>query len=160
MHGGVVGIESPGLGKGATSTVRLPRIAAPAATRPIRPPAVAGAKRRVVVVDDEMDGLLSLRDILESDGHSVRTEAEGTAGLAAIMEWTPDVAVVDIGLPGIDGFQIAERVRASGRTTYLVALSGYGQAEDKEKARRAGFDEHLTKPADPRSLLALVSRAG
>ena len=68
--------------------------------------------------------------------------------------------MIDIGLPGLDGYQIARSVRASGRSTFLVALSGYGQVEDKEKARSAGFDAHLTKPADPERLLALVSRAG
>jgi len=161
MHGGEVVLESAGVGQGTTCTVRLPCIAAPVSgavvATPI-PPAVA--RRRVVLIDDEMDGLVSLRHILEDGGHLVRTAAEGSAGLAAIMEWTPDVAVIDIGLPGLDGYQIARSVRASGRSTFLVALSGYGQVEDKEKARSAGFDAHLTKPADPERLLALVSRAG
>ena len=160
MHGGEVGLESAGLGRGTTCTVRLPSVAAPASVAgPATPVAAKVAKRRIVLIDDEMDGLLSLRHILEGDGHNVRTAAEGGAGLEAIMEWTPDVAVVDIGLPGLDGYQIARQVRASGGSTYLVALSGYGQVEDKEKARNAGFDEHLTKPADPDQLLELVSRA-
>ena len=103
------------------------------------PPAADGAKRRVVLVDDEIDGLQSLCHIVEGGGHSVRTAADGIAGLAAILEWAPDVAVVDIGLPGLDGYEIAERVRSSGRATYLVALSGYGQAEDKAKARSRRF---------------------
>jgi CheY-like chemotaxis protein len=160
MHGGAVAIESGGLGMGATSTVRLPSIAAPITAAAVRPPAASGAKRTVVLVDDEIDGLLSLRDILEGDGHSVRTAAEGTAGLQAILEWAPDVAIVDIGLPGLDGYGIARRVRSSGGTTYLVALSGYGLAEDKARAQNAGFDEHLTKPADPERLLQLLSRVG
>ena len=158
VHGGLVSLESAGVGQGTTCTVRLPCIVAPASVaRSPRPPTAIGAKRRVVLIDDDMDGLASLRQILEGDGHSVRTAAEGGAGLEAIMEWTPEVALVDIGLPGLDGYQIARRVRASGRSVYLVALSGYGQLEDKEKARSAGFDEHLTKPAEPERLLALVA---
>ena len=158
MHGGVAGIESAGLGKGATSTIRLPRIAAPAPAAATGSAATRSA-RRIVLVDDEVDGLLTLRQILESAGHSIRTAADGITGLAAIMEWSPDVAIVDIGLPGLNGYEIAQRVRSSGRATYLVALSGYGQAEDKAKARSAGFDIHLTKPADPERLLRQVSAA-
>ena len=158
MHGGVAAIESAGLGKGATSTIRLPRIAAPAPAAATGSAATRSA-RRIVLVDDEVDGLLTLRQILESAGHSIRTAADGISGLATIMDWSPDVAIVDIGLPGLNGYEIAQRVRSSGRATYLVALSGYGQAEDKAKARSAGFDIHLTKPADPERLLRQVSAA-
>ncbi len=161
LHGGVVGIESAGRGKGTTSTIRLPGVIAPGPAGAMGSPSAAdGTKRRVVLVDDEIDGLLSLCHIVEGGGHSVRTAADGIAGVAAILEWVPDVAVVDIGLPGLDGYEIARRVRSSGCATYLVALSGYGQAEDRAKARIAGFDIHLTKPADPERLLQLLSQVG
>ena len=160
MHGGAAGIESAGPGKGSASTIRLPRIAAPRTAADRGSPAPDRSRRTIVLVDDEIDGLLSLRHILEGDGHSVRTAADGLAGLEAIMAWPPDVAVIDIGLPGLNGYELAQRVRSSGQPTYLIALSGYGQAEDKAKARSAGFDVHLTKPADPERLLQLVSQAG
>jgi CheY-like chemotaxis protein len=159
MHRGVVEVESAGRGMGSSLTVRIPSIAAPNIAINAQLRTADRPKRKVVLVDDDIDGLLSLRHIVESDGHSVRTAPDGFAGLAAILEWAPDVAVIDIGLPGLNGYEVAKRVRSSGRTTCLVALSGYGQAEDKAKARAAGFDVHLTKPADLEQLMQHVSQA-
>jgi diguanylate cyclase len=156
MHGGTVSAASDGLGKGSTFTVRLPRIPAPADTAESGPSSTQRRGRSVVVVEDAMDSLLSLQQILQSQGHAVRTATDGVSGLGAIVKWKPDVAIVDIGLPGLSGYEIAERIRASGMSTYLVALSGFGQDEDKVKARRAGFDVHLTKPTDPAHLLEIV----
>ena len=156
MHNGTVKASSAGLGKGSTFTVQLPRIPAPRETEEIPASSTEHRGRSVVVVEDAMDSLLSLQKILQSQGHAVYTATDGVSGLAEILKWKPDVAIVDIGLPGLSGYEIAEQIRASAMSTYLVALSGYGQDEDKVKARSAGFDVHLTKPTDPAQLLEIV----
>lgn len=157
MHGGTVSAASDGPGKGSTFTARVPRIATPIESSDTRTPSLEHPVRRIIVVEDALDSLLTLQQILQTHGHSVRTASNGMAGLSQIMEWKPDVAIVDIGLPEMSGYEIAARVRASGLSTFLVALSGYGQSGDKMSAREAGFDIHLTKPADPGHLLEIVS---
>jgi CheY-like chemotaxis protein len=156
MHHGTVRAASDGLGKGSTFTVQLPRIPAPPEKENIPASSTQHRGRTVVVVEDAMDSLLSLQRILQSQGHAVYTATDGVSGLSEIVRWKPDVAIVDIGLPGLSGYEIAEQIRASGMSTYLVALSGYGQDEDKVKACSAGFDVHLTKPTDPAHLLEIV----
>jgi len=84
--------------------------------------------------------------VLESEGHTVHTAADGPSGLYTILRVRPDVALVDVGLPGLDGYRLAERLRSAGLRTYLIALTGYGRREDKKRARDAGFDAHVTKP--------------
>ena len=99
--------------------------------------------------------------LLESFGHDVVTAPDGPSGVRTALEVHPDVAIVDIGLPGFDGYEVGRRVRdALGASVTLVALTGYGQAEDRERARQAGFDAHLTKPADVATVAAVVERAG
>jgi CheY-like chemotaxis protein len=114
----------------------------------------------VVIVEDLQDTRLTLQKVLQHEGHTVHTASDGPSGVTTILQLRPDVAVVDIGLPGLDGYHLARRVRSAGLSTYLVALTGYGMAEDQRRARDAGFDTHLTKPPSMPYLLKLVSEAG
>ena len=157
LHGGQVRVTSEGPGKGATSTVRLPAIRAQmeAAGRSAAMP--SPARRSVLIVEDSQDARSSLRSILEMAGHAVSTAEDGLRGLRQLTEADPDVALIDIGLPGMDGYELARRARASGSRALLVAITGYGQLGDKELAREAGFDAHFTKPAAMEPLLALIA---
>jgi CheY-like chemotaxis protein len=113
--------------------------------------------RRVLVVEDHPDGRASLRLLLQFWGFEVEVAADGRAGLAKALSWRPDCAVVDIGLPLLSGFEVAEGARAAlGRGIRLVALTAYGETEDQ--ALRAGFDDFLTKPADPDELARALGR--
>jgi CheY-like chemotaxis protein len=102
----------------------------------------------VLIVEDAPDARESLRALLEVLGHRVRCAEDGVGGVEAALAWMPDIAIVNIGLPGIDGYEVARRVRRglAGRAMYLVALTGYSQAEDRRLAMESGFDEHLVKP--------------
>jgi signal transduction histidine kinase/ActR/RegA family two-component response regulator len=151
MHGGSVGACSEGPGRGSAFTVRLPRLAVPAetvATGPTRTGARGG--RRVLLVEDSADVRRMLRLRLELDSHEVHEAEDGITGLAEAFRLQPDVAVIDIGLPGLDGWELARQLRATeaGRRMILVAISGYGQLEDQQLSREAGFDAHLVKPVD------------
>jgi CheY-like chemotaxis protein len=151
MHGGAVSACSDGPGRGSTLTVRVPRLAVPmeaVATGPTRPPA-KGA-RRLLLVEDSADVRRALHAWLELDGHEVHETADGITGLAEACSLEPDVAIIDIGLPGLDGWTLARRLRATdaGRRMILVAISGYGQQADQQRSRAAGFDVHLVKPVD------------
>jgi signal transduction histidine kinase len=159
LHGGTASGASEGRGQGSTFTLRIPLIAPPRAARSGDALAGAPSGRQVVIVEDSSDTRLSLQKILEHEGHTVHTAADGPSGLAAILHHEPDIALVDIGLPGLDGYRLAERLRYAGIRTYLVALTGYGLAQDKQRAREAGFDAHLTKPAAMEELIRLVSDA-
>jgi len=126
-----------------------PAVHRPAHTRPMR----------VLVVDDNADALTSLQSMLSLDGHDVLAAVDGEAGLAALVGERPDAAVVDIGLPLLDGYGVAKRARAAGYPGRLIALSGYGQGGDVRRALAAGFDAHLVKPVVPRQLQALLQDA-
>jgi CheY-like chemotaxis protein len=106
--------------------------------------------RRILVVDDNRDAVETLAELLEVWGHEVWTAADGPGGLQAAAEHQPEVILLDIGLPGIDGYEVARRLRAMPGldSTWLIALTGYGQPEDRQRALEAGFDYHLTKPLD------------
>ena len=120
----------------------------------------AGKPRRVLVVEDNPDTRESLRTLLRGWGHEVEVAGDGAQGLAKALGWRPEVAVLDIGLPRLDGYEVARRVRpAVGGEVRLIALTGYGAAEDRQRAFAAGFDHHLTKPADPEELRRLVATA-
>ncbi len=158
LHGGRVTAESPGLGRGSTVTVELRQIAAPApAERRADTPAPA-TSRRIVIVEDSRDSREMLRYMLEHAGHEVHEAADGPSGVDTVLSIVPDVALVDLGLPGLDGYEVARRVRAdqAGRTVRLVALSGYGLPEDVKRSQGAGFDAHLVKPVDPVKLAAVI----
>ncbi len=152
LHGGSVAVWSAGDGQGSEFTVRLPAVPAPiAATAGAgdAPPA-AMRSRRVLVVEDSADARQSLRLLLEMAGHEVEECADGLSGLARLQAFKPDVALIDLGLPGMDGYAVARAAR-EGRETRkirLVAVTGYGQAEDRRRALAAGFDLHVTKPVD------------
>jgi CheY-like chemotaxis protein len=120
--------------------------------------AVACEHRRVLIVEDNRDGAESLRLLLELLGHDVRVAYTGRAGLAIAREWVPDVVVCDIGLPELDGYGVARELRHTSATasTHLIALTGYGQEEDRRRSLEAGFDVHLTKPAEPELLQKLI----
>jgi PAS domain S-box-containing protein len=148
MHGGDVQAFSDGAGRGARFVVRLPLAsAAPAAA--VAPAPRPGVARRVLVVDDNVDAADSLVLRLQVDGHDARAAYGGAEALRCVGEFRPEVVVLDIGLPEMDGYEVARRLRASegGTALRLIALTGYGQPEDRARALAAGFDSHLVKPA-------------
>ncbi|MBL8953479.1 MAG: response regulator [Myxococcaceae bacterium] len=164
MHGGTVEAHSEGLGKGAELVVRLPVDAPADGAGPdlsLMPAASTPAvKREVVLVEDSEDVRETLRELLEHLGHTVEVAQTGLEGVECVLKKRPQIALVDIGLPGIDGYEVARRVRASrdGRDVYLVALTGYGGSEVAAAAKSAGFDAHLTKPVDVDVLTEVLER--
>jgi signal transduction histidine kinase/integral membrane sensor domain MASE1 len=165
MHGGSVSATSAGPGRGSAFTVRLPL--APAslapdaedAARGVRAPRQTAAAKRVLVVDDNVDGAESLAFVLRQGGHEVVAVHDGHAALEVAGRWGFDVALLDIGLPdGLDGYEVARRLRAAGTGSprVLIALTGFGQHEDRRRAREAGFSHHLVKPVDLRDLAELL----
>jgi diguanylate cyclase len=159
LHGGTIEVASDGPGTGATFTIRLPAVAPLAEDAAVQQKAAAGCARQVVIVEDSEDSRFSLQKILEQEGHTVYTAIDGQSGFDVIARMRPDVAVIDIGLPGLDGYGLAAQVRSNGLHTYLIALTGYGLAEDRRRALAAGFDAHVTKPPQMERLLALVASA-
>jgi PAS domain S-box-containing protein len=169
MHGGRITVHSDGPGKGSEFTVHLPL--STAATGDGRPPCEPSdvddsrGKLRIVVADDNADASATLGELLSLQGHQIRLAHDGESALEAVMSFEPDAAFLDIGMPGLNGYEVARRVRgaAGGRRVYLVALTGFGQDDDKRLAHEAGFDAHLTKPARIAAiegLLANVERSG
>jgi signal transduction histidine kinase/ActR/RegA family two-component response regulator len=162
LHDGTITAESDGLGRGSEFVVRLPIFDGehlPVAKTLQKLVVSDGVPRRIVVIEDNADVRELLRMKLRRLGHEVDAVADGLAGVQAIVDHRPDLALVDIGLPGLDGYEVAARVRRSvGQDVVLVAVSGFGQPEDKRKAMDAGFDEHITKPADVTDIESLLSR--
>jgi signal transduction histidine kinase/ActR/RegA family two-component response regulator len=161
LHGGTAEVRSEGEGKGSEFIVRLPAIDAPPRPEPRSEAKIEAIPRRILVVEDNDDARETLKQLLEIMGHRVAAAANGLAGLDRALEFLPDVAFVDLGLPGIDGYEVARRLRASpsGGQVYLVALTGYGAEEDRRSALEAGFDAHATKPVEPERLAALIAQA-
>jgi signal transduction histidine kinase/CheY-like chemotaxis protein len=159
MHGGTVAARSEGPGKGAVLTVRLPRIATPAVPSPAPPAEGERGHRRVLIVEDNADAREMLRVGLTLQGHEVHEAADGKTAVERAVELAPEVALIDVGLPGFDGYEVARRIRATegGRSMFLVAVTGYGQAEDRRRAQDAGFDAHVTKPVLPEQLAELIA---
>jgi signal transduction histidine kinase/CheY-like chemotaxis protein len=160
LHGGYVHAESPGLGHGSTFTITLPAQAEPPALIPRTIPHPRLFRRlRVLVVEDNRDAADSLRMLLELYGYEVEVAYTGPDGVRAAETYSPEVILCDIGLPGMDGYGVAAAVRRNPTiaSVRLIALTGYGQEQDQRRAREAGFDEYLTKPADPIALEALLS---
>jgi PAS domain S-box-containing protein len=162
MHGGTVSAHSEGEGQGSEFVVRLPmQPLSDAAFRPAAAAArAAGESRRILLVEDSEDIRETLAELFQELGHQVATAANGLDGVSQALALRPDVAFVDIGLPGIDGYEVARRIRAApgGKELYLIALTGYGGAEATQAALDAGFDLHLTKPVDPANLPRLLHR--
>jgi DNA-binding response OmpR family regulator len=121
---------------------------------------VSGGKQRVLIVDDNEDARLLLSEILRAIGHDVRTAADGYEAVKLVETFTPDVAILDIGLPGMDGYELATKLGAIAKGAKLIALSGYGQESDRVKSHAAGFDRHLVKPVDIRRLLDSIGELG
>jgi signal transduction histidine kinase len=162
LHGGSVAAVSPGAGRGTTFTVRLPRIAAPADALP--PPASNGdvpGGLEVLVVEDNDDARDMMRHLLLLAGHTVREASDGAMGLAMALDAPPNVAIIDVGLPQLDGFEVARRLRADprGRAVTLIALTGYGQHETRARALEAGFDAFLVKPLAADELERILTAA-
>ncbi len=163
LHGGSVHAASPGLGQGSEFTVRLPALAAapaPAEPKPRAGHAGPTRGRRVLVVDDNQDVADSLALVLRLGGHDVRVAHDGPAALEAAHAYRPEVVLLDIGLPGMTGYEVARRLRQEppAGLALLIALTGYGQEEDRRRSSEAGFDVHLTKPVDPADLKELLVR--
>jgi CheY-like chemotaxis protein/anti-sigma regulatory factor (Ser/Thr protein kinase) len=157
LHDGTIEAHSDGVGRGSEFVLRLPIIAAApkAATAPQRTAEhVSRTSRRVLVADDNRDVAESMAMLLEFAGHEVLTAFDGEEAFRAIEEHMPEVALLDIGMPKANGYEVASRVRASawGRDIYLVALTGWGQESDKRRAEQAGFDMHLVKPVAPETI--------
>ena len=163
LHGGTVSAWSAGPGQGSEFTVRLPVREQPAGATGAASGAAAPApppRRRVLVVEDSADARQSLQLLLELAGHVVETSEDGPSGLAKLDAFRPEVALIDLGLPGIDGYTLARMARDNPETRAirLVAVTGYGQAEDRQRALAAGFDLHVTKPVDVSMLEELLGR--
>jgi signal transduction histidine kinase/AmiR/NasT family two-component response regulator len=162
MHGGSVQAWSGGAGQGSTFTVTLPLVAAPAREVPA-PAAVTGphdAGLRVLLVEDNVDIRETLVELLALDGHQADGVGDGPQGLARILASPPDVALIDVGLPGFDGYELARRARAElGERPVLIAMTGYGQPDDRARAFEAGFDDHVVKPVSLEDLSEAIDRA-
>jgi len=152
-HGGSVSAASEGVGQGATFSIRLPRLEPAPVAAASRDP-MRGPRRRVLVVDDDADAADSIAMLLRLDGHVVEVAYTSLAGLEAASRFAPDAVLLDIGLPRMNGYEVARRLRSNPalRGTRLLALSGFGRAEDRERSRAAGFDDHLVKPASLEAL--------
>jgi signal transduction histidine kinase/BarA-like signal transduction histidine kinase len=160
LHGGSVEVRSGGRGAGTELTVRLPLAAEQGVESAAREPQRGHtAGRRVLVVDDNVDAAEALCDVVAFFGHTVEAVHDGAAALARAREHHPDVVLCDIGLPDMDGYAVARAIRADAalRDVRLVAVSGYAQPEDRERAAQAGFDEHVAKPADPSAIGRLLA---
>jgi signal transduction histidine kinase/CheY-like chemotaxis protein len=160
LHGGAITAESEGLSRGSTFVVQLPSIPAPTrlASQDASDSGSARSGQHLVIVEDHDDNREALALFLQQLGHRVDTAADGATGIAKIVALRPDVAVIDVGLPRIDGYEVARRVRAAlGRSLCLIAVTGYGRPEDRDRARDAGFDEHMAKPIDFARLRQLLA---
>jgi len=148
---------------GSTFTVRIPAMSAPDANADEQIPAIAARSRprRVLVVEDNDDAREMLSILLAQDGHEVQVAHDGPSGLQAALTFRPDVGLLDLGLPGFDGYALARSIRAhdEGKQIYLVALTGYGQSEDRLRSKEAGFDDHVVKPLAVNQLAQLLQRA-
>jgi CheY-like chemotaxis protein len=163
LHGGEVVASSAGAGRGTEFAVRLPAVLdavgliaeshAASVEAPLPP-------RHILIVEDSDDNRESLQELLESEGHRVDTAMDGEQGVERAIAAHPEVALVDIGLPRLDGYEVARRIRAAGGSDiFLVALTGYGQPEDRTRAAAAGFDVHITKPLNFGHLREILSAA-
>jgi signal transduction histidine kinase len=161
LHGGTVEARSEGHGKGSQFTVRLPRAATPPAPEPsIEVEAPTHPVRRLLIVEDNPDAADVLAALLRSWGNEVAVASDGVSALAEARAHPPEIVLMDLGLPGLDGFEVARRLRemSETRSAYIAAVSGFGGADDRRHAKAAGFDAYLIKPVDPQALQRLLSQ--
>jgi two-component system CheB/CheR fusion protein len=165
LHGGTVAVRSDGAGHGSEFTITLPALPASAAVlpNPPREPQLMAASKplRILLVEDNHDAAESFSILLGLGGHDVRVAHDGAVALATVEGFSPDVAFIDVGLPGIDGYELAPLLRAHPRCrgSMLIALTGYGREDDKRRASQSGFDHHMTKPVDLAAIDRLLSEA-
>jgi CheY-like chemotaxis protein len=162
LHGGRVEARSGGPGRGSEFVVRLPLVVA--ASGPPTPvsgeePPAPKSSLRILIVDDDRDGADSLGMLLRITGNDVRTAYDGQRGVELAGGFRPDVALLDIGLPKLSGYEACRRIRsrAWGRSVVLIAVTGWGQEEDRRRSHEAGFDHHMVKPVDPPALMKLLA---
>jgi len=158
MHGGSVAASSEGPGRGSCITVALPLCPAPMRPSSAAPPVLDKGSGRVLVVDDNEDAADTCATLLEISGYEVKVAYTPEDALDLLAQWPPDVAILDIGLPGMSGYDLAREFRKRNYAGRLAALTGYGQAADMVASKLAGFDAHLTKPVAPQELLELVAK--
>jgi PAS domain S-box-containing protein len=160
LHHGQVSVESAGLGRGSTFTIRLPaHVGTSIAPPAVEQPPVISFPARVLVVDDNVDAAESLALLLQSDGHTVSVAHNGVDAVQRADDWHPDIAVLDVGLPGMNGYEVASALKQRGDACpELIAVTGYGQAADMQRAFAAGFRYHLVKPVDVRDLTTAIAR--
>jgi signal transduction histidine kinase/CheY-like chemotaxis protein len=164
MHGGTVQAWSEGLGRGSEFIVRLPKLAAipqPAKSTASLPKRPSGPSRRVLVVDDNVLSAQSLATILKLEAHDVQVTHDGSLAIEAVRRFRPEVVLMDIGLPGVDGYEVARQLRSDAELragiALLVAVTGYAEDDARRRSQEAGFDHHLVKPVDPDVVLALLA---
>jgi len=158
MHGGQIAGRSNGLGKGSEFVIRLPLSATDVQPRSAEQITVRTLARRVVVIDDNRDAANATAMLVEELGGECRVAYDGISGVHEVLAYRPEIVLLDIGMPGLDGYETCFRIRRElGRGVIVVALTGFGQEQDRDKAVRSGFDAHLTKPADPKELTRLLS---
>jgi CheY-like chemotaxis protein len=164
LHGGSISAFSAGPGRGSLFRVRLPAMVAPAAGRekkePGDPAKANGERLKILVVEDNRDALETLKMLLSAKGHEVHGVASGKKALDEVSLLRPDVAIIDLGLPGMNGYEVAKELRNKerGEAMLLVALTGYGSLEHRKRTEKAGFDAHLLKPLDYNKLTALLRK--
>jgi CheY-like chemotaxis protein len=163
LHGGIVSASSEGVGHGSRFVVRIPSASAsaqpdtPGAPQPQPTPT---PQRKVLLADDNRDASDLLAELVRRCGHIVHTAHDGKKATELALKHRPDVLVLDIGMPGLNGYEVAQRVRAQpwGAKPFIIAATGWGQEQDRRKASEAGFDLHLTKPFDPQILTDLLAQ--
>jgi len=164
LHSGTVEAFSRGENQGSRFTVRLPQVAAPVTIQQPRDPGGSGVDRpyRILLVEDNDDSREMLRTLLSLRGHEIHEATDGPSGIKMAVSVTPDLAFIDVGLPGCDGYEVARALRTSAESqgAALIALTGYGQPDDRRRALEAGFDAHIVKPIDPGALLAVIASHG
>ena len=162
MHGGRIEARSEGLGKGAEFVVRLPVVVGasePQAPAERNEPPALKSSLRILIVDDNRDSADSLGMLLQIMGNDIRTAYDGQEGVDVAEEFRPDVVLLDIGLPKLNGYEACRRIREQswGRSVVLIALTGWGQEDDRRRSHEAGFDHHMVKPVDPQDLMGLLA---
>lgn len=150
LHGGSITARSAGANQGAEFEIRLPKTDAPASSDKLKSADRASTFRRILVIEDNVDSANTMRDVLRLHNHDVEVAYDGSSGVELASQFKPDIVICEIGLPGVDGYEVARLFRAKKeiKETVLVALSGYAMTGDLARAKSAGFDYHLAKPAD------------